>query len=243
MSMLKNIFNKISPNGFYFFTTQLTPWLLSISLILISYGIYQGLFIVPPDYQQGDAFRIMYVHVPSAWLSLFAYSVLAFCSIVSLVWRIKVFEVLSLSAAKIGALFTFLTLVTGAIWGKPMWGTWWVWDARLTSELILFFIYISIILLNYSFDDYKKGARAANILAIVGLINIPIIHFSVEWWNTLHQGPSVMKIGTPSISTEMLIPLIYVSIGFTFYFFGSLFLSARNILLTRERHKAWVKNI
>ena len=243
MSMLKTIFNKISPNGFYFFTTQLTPWLLSISLILISYGIYQGLFIVPPDYQQGDAFRIMYVHVPSAWLSLFAYSVLAFCSIVSLVWRIKVFEVLSLSAAKIGALFTFLTLVTGAIWGKPMWGTWWVWDARLTSELILFFIYISIILLNYSFDDYKKGARAANILAIVGLINIPIIHFSVEWWNTLHQGPSVMKIGTPSISTEMLIPLIYVSIGFTFYFFGSLFLSARNILLTRERHKAWVKNI
>lgn len=241
--MLKNIFNKISPNGFYFFTTQLTPWLLSISLILISYGIYQGLFIVPPDYQQGDAFRIMYVHVPSAWLSLFAYSVLAFCSIVSLVWRIKVFEVLSISAAKIGALFTFLTLVTGAIWGKPMWGTWWVWDARLTSELILFFIYISIILLNYSFDDYKKGARAANILAIVGLINIPIIHFSVEWWNTLHQGPSVMKIGTPSISTEMLIPLIYVSIGFTFYFFGSLFLSARNILLTRERHKAWVKNI
>ena len=243
MSMLKNIFNKISPNGFYFFTTQLTPWLLSISLILISYGIYQGLFIVPPDYQQGDAFRIMYVNVPSAWLSLFAYSVLAFCSIVSLVWRIKVFEVLSISAAKIGALFTFLTLVTGAIWGKPMWGTWWVWDARLTSELILFFIYISIILLNYSFDDYKKGARAANILAIVGLINIPIIHFSVEWWNTLHQGPSVMKIGTPSISTEMLIPLIYVSIGFTFYFFGSLFLSARNILLTRERHKAWVKNI
>ena len=241
--MLKNIFNKISPNGFYFFTTQLTPWLLSISLILISYGIYQGLFIVPPDYQQGDAFRIMYVHVPSAWLSLFAYSVLAFCSIVSLVWRIKVFEVLSISAAKIGALFTFLTLVTGAIWGKPMWGTWWVWDARLTSELILFFIYISIILLNYSFDDYKKGARAANILAIVGLINIPIIHFSVEWWNTLHQGPSVMKLGTPSISTEMLIPLIYVSIGFTFYFFGSLFLSARNILLTRERHKAWVKNI
>ncbi|MED5274671.1 MAG: heme ABC transporter permease [Pseudomonadota bacterium] len=241
--MLKNIFNKISPNGFYFFVTQLIPWLLSISFILISYGIYQGLFVAPPDYQQGDAFRIMYVHVPSAWLSLFAYSVLAFCSIVSLVWRIKVFEILSISSAKIGALFTFLTLVTGAIWGKPMWGTWWVWDARLTSELILFFIYISIILLNYSFDDYKKGARAANILAIVGLINIPIIHFSVEWWNTLHQGPSVIKLGSPSISTEMLIPLIYVAVGFTFYFFASLFLSARNILLVRERHKSWVKNI
>ena len=129
--MLKNIFNKISPNGFYFFVTQLIPWLLSISFILISYGIYQGLFVAPPDYQQGDAFRIMYVHVPSAWLSLFAYSVLAFCSIVSLVWRIKVFEILSISSAKIGALFTFLTLVTGAIWGKPMWGTWWVWDLSL----------------------------------------------------------------------------------------------------------------
>ena len=241
--MLRNIFNKISPNGFYFFTTKVIPWLLSISLILISYGLYLGLFIVPADYQQGEAFRIIYVHVPSAWLSLFAYSVLVFCSIISLVWRIKIFEILSISAAKIGALFTFLTLVTGSIWGKPMWGTWWVWDARLTSELILFFIYLSIILLNYSFDDYKKGARAANILAIVGLINIPIIHFSVEWWNTLHQGPSVMKLSAPSIADEMLIPLVYVSLGFSFYFFGTLFLSARNVLLSREKNKTWVKTI
>ncbi len=142
-----------------------------------------------------------------------------------------------------GALFTLLTLITGSIWGKPMWGTWWVWDARLTSELILLFIYLSIILLNYSFDDYKKGARAANILAIVGFVNIPIIHFSVEWWNTLHQGPSVMKFSAPSISSEMLIPLIYVAIGFTCYFFGALFLSARNILIFREKNKNWVTKI
>ena len=241
--MLKNIFNKISPIGFYFFSTKFIPWFLFISLILISYGLYLGLFVAPADYQQGDAFRIMYIHVPSAWLSLFAYTVLVFSSVVSLVWRIKVFEILSISCAKIGALFTFLTLITGSIWGKPMWGTWWAWDARLTSELILFFIYLSIIILNYSFQDFKKGARAANILAIVGFINIPIIHFSVEWWNTLHQGPTVMKFSTPSISNDMLIPLIYVSIGFTFYFFGSLFLSARNMLLIREKNKAWIKTI
>ena len=241
--MLKNILDKISPMGFYFFSTKVIPWLLLLSLALISYGLYLGLFIAPEDYQQGNAFRIIYVHAPSAWLSLFAYSVLVFCSIISLVWRIKIFEILSISSAKIGALFTFLTLVTGSIWGKPMWGTWWVWDARLTSELILHFIYLSIIMLNYSFDDHKKGARAANILAIVGFINIPIIHFSVEWWNTLHQGPTVMKLSAPSIANDMLIPLIYVSIGFTFYFFGSLFLSARNMLLLRERNKNWITKI
>jgi len=241
--MIRDIFDKISPRGFYRFTTKITPWLMTISILLIAYALYQGLFVVPSDYQQGDAFRIIYVHVPSAWLSLFAYSVLVFCSIISLIWRIKVFEILSISSAKIGALFTFLALVTGSIWGKPMWGTWWVWDARLTSELILFFIYLSIIILNYSFDDSKKGARAANILAIVGFINIPIIHFSVEWWNTLHQGASVIKLSSPSISSEMLWPLIYSFIGFTLYFFASVFLSARNILLEREKNKSWVNNI
>ena len=241
--MFKNLFSNISPKRFYVFTSKVIPWTLIISIILIFYGLYLGLFSVPLDYQQGDAFRIIYVHVPSAWLSLFAYTSLFICSVVALIWRIKVFEVLSISSAKIGALFTFLALVTGSIWGKPMWGTWWVWDARLTSELILLFIYISIIVLHNSFDDYRKGAKAANILAIVGFINIPIIHFSVEWWNTLHQGPSVMKFSSPSISPEMLYPLIYVSIGFTFYFITSIFLSARNTLLLRERNKQWVNSI
>ena len=241
--MFKNLFSNISPKRFYVFTSKVIPWTLIISIILIFYGLYLGLFSVPLDYQQGDAFRIIYVHVPSAWLSLFAYTSLFICSVVALIWRIKVFEVLSISSAKIGALFTFLALVTGSIWGKPMWGTWWVWDARLTSELILLFIYISIIVLHNSFDDYRKGAKAANILAIVGFINIPIIHFSVEWWNTLHQGPSVIKFSSPSISPEMLYPLIYVSIGFTFYFITSIFLSARNTLLLRERNKQWVNSI
>ena len=241
--MFKNLFSNISPKRFYVFTSKVIPWTLIISIILIFYGLYLGLFSVPSDYQQGDAFRIIYVHVPSAWLSLFAYTSLFICSVVALIWRIKVFEVLSISSAKTGALFTFLALVTGSIWGKPMWGTWWVWDARLTSELILLFIYISIIVLHNSFDDYRKGAKAANILAIVGFINIPIIHFSVEWWNTLHQGPSVMKFSSPSISPEMLYPLMYVSIGFIFYFITSIFLSARNTLLLRERNKQWVNSI
>ena len=241
--MFKNLFSNISPKRFYVFTSKVIPWTLIISIILIFYGLYLGLFSVPSDYQQGDAFRIIYVHVPSAWLSLFAYTSLFICSVVSLIWRIKVFEVLSIASAKTGALFTFLALVTGSIWGKPMWGTWWVWDARLTSELILLFIYISIIALHNSFDDYRKGVKAANILAIVGFINIPIIHFSVEWWNTLHQGPSVIKFSSPSISPEMLYPLIYVSIGFTFYFITAIFLSARNTLLLRERNKQWVNSI
>ena len=241
--MFKKLFNNVSPKGFYKLSSMLIPWSLVLSLIFIIYGLYLGLFIAPEDYQQGQAFRIIYVHVPSAWLSLFSYSILFFCSIISLIWKIKVFEILSISAAKIGALFTFLALITGSIWGKPMWGTWWVWDARLTSELILFFIYISIIALNNSFDDYRKGAKASNILAIVGFVNIPIIHFSVEWWNTLHQGPSVMKFSSPSIASEMLYPLLYVSAGFTFYFVTAILLSARNTLLDREKNKNWVNSI
>ena len=241
--MIRNLLENISPKKFYSFSSTIIPWTLLLSIGLISYGLYHGLFIAPADYQQGEAFRIIYVHVPSAWLSLFAYSVLFFSAIISLIWRIKIFEIIAISSAKIGALFTFLALVTGAVWGKPMWGTWWVWDARLTSELILFFIYISIIFLYNSFDDYRKGAKAANILAIIGFVNIPIIHFSVEWWNTLHQGPSVMKFSSPSIAYEMLYPLIFTSLGFTFYFITALLLSARNTLIKREHKSSWVQSI
>ena len=211
--MLKSLLSKISPEGYYKFTSAIIPWLLTLSLFFISFGLYQGLFVAPPDYQQGDAFRIMYVHVPSAWISLFAYSVVFFSAIVSLIWHVKVYDVILLASCKLGALFTLFTLLTGAIWGKPMWGTWWAWDARLTSELILFFLYLSILLLHGSFEDKKKAASAVNILAIIGFINIPIIHFSVEWWNTLHQGPSVIKLSTPSIAGEMLTPLIITALG------------------------------
>ena len=243
LTMFKLLFEKISPKKFYYFATSLVPWAFLFSVIFIGYGLYLGLFRAPTDYQQGDAFRIIYVHVPSAWLSLFAYTSVFICSLISIIWKIKVFEVLSIASAKNGAMFTFLALVTGSIWGKPMWGTWWVWDARLTSELILFFIFLSIIFLYHAYDDYRKGAKAANILAIVGFINIPIIHFSVEWWNTLHQGPSVMKFSSPSIASEMLYPLIYTAIGFTFYFILAVLLSARNTLLEREKNTSWAKSI
>ena len=145
--MFKTLFENISPQKFYYFSSKIIPWAFLISLLFIGYGLYLGLFVAPLDYQQGDAFRIIYVHVPSAWLSLFAYSAVFVCSIIALIWKIKVFEILTIASAKNGALFTFLALITGSIWGKPMWGTWWVWDARLTSELILFFIYLSIIFL------------------------------------------------------------------------------------------------
>ena len=155
----------------------------------------------------------------------------------------KVYDVILLASCKLGALFTLFTLLTGAIWGKPMWGTWWAWDARLTSELILFFLYLSILLLHGSFEDKKKAASAVNILAIIGFINIPIIHFSVEWWNTLHQGPSVIKLSTPSIAGEMLTPLIITALGFTLFFFGTMLKSSQNILLDYEKNKLWVKSI
>ena len=241
--MLLKLLENISPKNFYVFVGKVIPWTLSFAILLITYGLYLGLFVAPTDYQQGEAFRIIYVHVPSAWLSLFAYSVLFASAVIALIWRIKIFEIIAISSAKIGALFTFLALVTGAIWGKPMWGTWWVWDARLTSELILFFIYLSIILLYNSFDDYRKGAKAANILAVIGFINIPIIHFSVEWWNTLHQGPSVIKLSTPSIAGEMLSPLIITAIGFTLFFLGAMFKSSQNTLLENEKNKSWTKLI
>ena len=239
--MFKKLFQNISPKNFYFFSSKIIPWAFLFSLLFISYGLYLGLFVAPSDYQQGDAFRIIYVHVPSAWLSLFAYTSVFVCSVISLIWKIKVFEILSIASAKNGAIFTFLALITGSIWGKPMWGTWWVWDARLTSELILLFIYLSIIFLYYSYDDYRKGAKAANILAIVGFINIPIIHFSVEWWNTLHQGPSVIKLSAPSIAGDMLTPLIITALGFTFFFLGTMFKSSQNMLLENEKNKSWAK--
>tara|TARA_B100000035_G_scaffold307068_1_gene309875 strand:+ start:1228 stop:1953 length:726 start_codon:yes stop_codon:yes gene_type:complete len=241
--MLKGLLSKISPEGYYKFTSAIIPWLLTLSFFFISFGLYQGLFVAPPDYQQGDAFRIMYVHVPSAWISLFAYSVVFFSAIVSLIWHVKVYDVILLASCKLGALFTLFTLITGAIWGKPMWGTWWAWDARLTSELILFFLYLSILLLHGSFEDKKKAASAVNILAIIGFINIPIIHFSVEWWNTLHQGPSVIKLSAPSIAGDMLTPLIITALGFTLFFFGTMLKSSQNILLDHEKNKLWVKSI
>jgi heme exporter protein C len=197
----------------------------------------------PPDYQQGDSYRIMFVHVPAAWMSLFIYVVMAVCGAIIIIWRMKLAEVVLISSAPIGASFTFLALVTGSLWGKPMWGTYWVWDARLTSELILLFLYLGIIGLHNAIDDKRTASRAVAILALVGVVNIPIIHYSVEWWNSLHQGPTVTKFDKPSIHWSMLLPLLLMALAFQVYYLLALFHRCRAELLRRERNSKWVEEL
>ena len=230
-----------SPPHFYALTEKLMPWLVVIFLLLLLPGLYGGLYLAPPDYQQGESYRIIYIHVPSAWMSLFIYVVMAMAGAIALTWRIKLAEIVMVSSAPIGASFTFLALVTGSLWGKPMWGTWWVWDARLTSELILLFLYLGVIGLYGAIDDKRMASKAVAILALVGVVNIPIIHYSVEWWNTLHQGPTVTKIDKPSIHKSMLIPLLLMALAFNVYYVIALVLRARVELLQRERNAQWVK--
>jgi heme exporter protein C len=189
-------FHKLaSPPYFYAFAGRLVPWLGWACVGLLIAGLYGGLVLAPPDYQQGESYRIIFIHVPSAWMSLFIYVVMAVCGGIGLIWHIKVAEVIAASSASVGASFTFIALVTGSLWGKPMWGTYWVWDARLTSELILLFLYLGVIGLQSAIDDRRTASRACGVLSLVGLVNIPIIHFSVTWWNTLHQGSTVIKAG------------------------------------------------
>jgi heme exporter protein C len=232
-----------SPPHFYRLSGLLTPWLGGIFLILVVAGLIGGLVLAPPDYQQGDSYRIIFIHVPSAWMSLFVYMVMATAGAIVLIWRMKLAEVVLISSAPIGASFTFLALITGSLWGKPMWGTWWVWDARLTSELILLFLYLGVIALYNAVEDKRTAARATSVLALVGVVNIPIIHYSVEWWNTLHQGPTVTKFDTPSIAMSMLIPLLLMALAFQIFYFWVLFMRARVELLERERNSQWVKKL
>ncbi len=232
-----------SPKYFYGIAGKLIPWLGAACLITTLAGLYLGLVVAPTDYQQGDSYRIIYVHVPSAWMSLFIYMVMAIAGAIGLIWHIKLAEIIAISSASIGASFTFIALVTGSIWGKPMWGTWWVWDARLTSELILLFLYLGVIALYNAVEDKRTAARATSILAIVGVVNIPIIHYSVEWWNTLHQGPTVTKFDAPSIDTSMLIPLLIMAVAFKLYYAVVLLMRARCEVLARERNTQWVKKL
>ncbi|HSD74999.1 MAG TPA: heme ABC transporter permease [Steroidobacteraceae bacterium] len=235
-------FHKLaSPPHFYRVAATLTPWFGWPALVLIVTALYGGLVLAPPDYQQGDAFRIIYVHAPSAWMSLFVYVVMAVSAAIGLIWRIKLAHAVAASCAPVGASFTFAALATGALWGQPMWGTWWVWDARLTSELILLFLYLGYIALRASIEDLQRADRASAVLAIVGLINVPIIHYSVVWWNTLHQASSVTRMGAPTISTSMLVPLLMMILGFTLYFFAVLLVRVRGEVLRRERNALWIR--
>ncbi len=235
-------FHKLaSPPHAYRIAGQLVPWFGWPALLLIGTGLYGGLVLAPADYQQGDAFRIVYVHAPSAWLSMFVYATMAVAAAIGLIWRIKLAHAVAAASAPIGASFTILALVTGSIWGKPMWGTWWVWDARLTSELLLLFLYAGIVALRASIDDRDRADRASAVLAIVGVVNLPVIHYSVYWWNTLHQESTLTKIGKPSMTGDMLWPLLAMLLGFTFYFGVVLLLRLRGEILLRERDASWLR--
>ncbi len=231
-----------SPRYFYGVAGKLVPWFMATFLITLVLGLYYS-FAAPPDYQQGESYRIMYIHVPAAWMSMFIYVVMAVSGLISLVWRIKMTEVIVISSATVGASFTFLALATGSLWGKPMWGTWWVWDARLTSELLLLFLYLGIIALHSAIEDKRVAARAVSILALVGVVNIPVIHYSVEWWNTLHQPASITKMGKPSMDMSMLVPLLIMAISFKLYYGAVVLMRARAEIVERERNARWVQDM
>ena len=204
----------LSARGFFHKMSTFAKVLGYLGLGCLIYGLVAGLFLVPPDYQQGDAFRIIYVHVPCAVLSLGIYLAMVIFSGISYIWKIKIADILAKQSALIGIWFTFLALVTGAIWGKAMWGTWWIWDGRLTSELVLFFLYAGVILLRHAISDSYQASRAASLLSMVGVINLPIIHFSVVWWHTLHQPSTLLGLHKPTIAPEMLMPLLGAILGF-----------------------------
>mgnify|MGYP003626716949 FL=1 len=226
-----------NPRRFMKLATGLSPWLAGATVVLAAAGLYLGLFASPADYQQGETVRIMYVHVPAAWMALFCYVGLAISAAVGLIWKHPVADVAARATAPIGACFTFLALLTGSLWGKPMWGAWWVWDARLTSVLVLFFLYLGYMALNSAFDDPQRGSKASAILAMVGLVNVPIIKFSVDWWNTLHQPASIVRMDGPTIHPDMLWPLFLMIGAFTTYYLWVLMLRMRREL-TETRLRA-----
>ncbi|MFU8896857.1 MAG: heme ABC transporter permease [Gammaproteobacteria bacterium] len=232
-----------SPPHFWRLSGAMIPWFGAIALVLIVIGTVAGLWIAPPDYQQLDAFRIIYFHVPSAWLSQFGYVLMAAAAAVGLVWRIKLAHAVAAACAPIGASFTFVALATGSIWGKPMWGTWWVWDARLTSTLVLLFLYFGYMALRSAIDDENRADRASALLAIIGVINIPIIKYSVEWWNTLHQPATITLMEKPAMDAAMLVPLLIMWLGFTFFFFTVLMIRTRGEIIGRERNKKWLRDV
>jgi heme exporter protein C len=230
-----------SPPFVYRVATRFAPWFFGLAALTIGYGLIDGLVFAPPDYQQGDAFRIIYVHVPAAWMSTFCYTIMAVAGAIGLIWRIKIGHAVAAATAPVGASFTLLALVTGSLWGRPMWGTYWAWDPRLTSELILLFLYVGVMSLRPAFEEPARGDRAAALLAIVGVVNVPIIHYSVVWWNSLHQKATVAKLGKPTMDSSMLWPLLSMALGFMLFYGAVLCIRLRGEVLNRERNAAWVR--
>ena len=232
-----------SPPHVYAFARRWTPWFGGFAAVAMVVALYGGLVLAPADYQQKDAFRMVYVHAPTAWLSLMIYTTMAVAAAVGLVWRMKVAHAAAAACAPIGAWFTVAALGTGMLWGKPMWGAYWVWDPRLTAELVLLFLYFGYMGLRAGIEDPVKADKASAMLAVVGVVNVPIIKFSVEWWNSLHQTATVMQLGKPKMDGDMLWPLLLMLLGFALYFITVLLIRLRAELLRRERNASWVREV
>ncbi len=235
-----NWFKYSSPQSFFPLIGKLTPAFALLAAVLCLAGLYIGFFVAPSDAQQGDAYRIIFIHVPAAWMSMFIYVVMAFWAAAGLVFNTRLSGMWASALAPTGALMTFIALWTGALWGKPTWGAWWVWDARLTSELILLFLYFGFMALQAAIDDPRRADKAGAVLAIVGVVNIPVIYFSVQWWNTLHQGASVSLTSAPTMATTMLLGMLVMALGFWMYSVAAALQRLRCIILERERHSEWV---
>jgi heme exporter protein C len=237
------LFKYAAPMTFYGLAGRLIPWFAWGAGLLALIGLYLAFLVAPTDFQQGEAYRVIFIHVPAAWMSMFIYMVMAFWSAVGLAWNTRLSFMMSRALAPTGAVFAFLSLWTGALWGKPMWGAWWVWDARLTSALILFFLYVGIMALWSAIDDRRRGDKAGALLILVGAINVPIIYFSVKWWNTLHQGASVSLTHAPSMAAIMFTGMILVAFGFWFYSIAVSLARVRCIMLERERRSDWAAQL
>jgi len=238
-----NLYTYASPVNFYRLAGKLIPWFGWGAALLTVWGLYISFFLAPTDFQQSEAYRIIFIHVPAAWMSMFIYLVMAFWGAIGLAFNTRLSFMMARALAPTGALFTFIALWTGALWGKPMWGAWWVWDARLTSELILLFLYVGIIALWAAIDDVKRGDRAGSLLTLIGAINVPIIYFSVKWWNTLHQGSTINLTKAPSMAAIMLQGMLVMAIAAWLYTITVSLVRVRRIILERERHTDWAKAI
>ncbi|HLB13831.1 MAG TPA: heme ABC transporter permease CcmC [Burkholderiales bacterium] len=238
-----NWFRFSSPQSFYPLAGGMVPWFAAAAAVLAAIGLYIAFFVAPTDFQQGEAYRIIFVHVPASWMSMFIYLVMAGWAGIGLVLNSRLSGMMASALAPTGALFAFLSLWTGALWGRPTWGTYWVWDARLTSELILFFLYLGFMALQAAIDDARRADKAGAVLALVGVVNIPIIYFSVKWWNTLHQGASVSLTRAPTMATIMFTGMIVMVFAFWAYSIAVSLVRVRAIILERERHAGWVHEL
>jgi heme exporter protein C len=241
MTLKMSWYKYAAPQAFFYLAGKSIPWLLTFALLMSVAGFYVGFILAPTDFQQGDAYRIIYLHVPAAWMSMLIYLVMAGWAGIGWAFNTRLSSMMASALAPTGAMFTFLALWTGALWGKPTWGTWWVWDARLTSELILLFLYIGFMALQAAIDEPRRKDLAGAVLALVGVINIPIIYFSVQWWNTLHQGSSISMTAAPSMARIMVVGMLIMTLAFWAYAIAAAFMRARCIILERERNTEWVR--